>query len=374
MAQLGNLVCSGAARFLNTINGNISGSAAKLANTSKIGDTNQPVYFTANGVPSAISHTIDANVPSTAVFTDTLNTAGSTDISTKIFLVGASSQAASAQTYSDDQVYATNGTLYANKVGSNAGLFANLGNSGTAGGMCLYNNNIDKYGIAMRTTASKGTHGGVTGDYAVYHFMQSSNKARGWIWQNTQGTTPTNVASIDVSGNATFDGKVNTTEVDVTGSSYSGIQITNNDINLMAGSGTWDLYHQSLKETITNLCRCHIITTDIGNYVTIAGNGTINRGVIAYNTSAVHVSLVATLGAAVATNGTFVTLDMPTRSADTTFACYYDFDIPGIQGTSPFDFKMNAMDDNLHNLITNPYNNTIASGTVIRMDFTYLLQ
>ena len=46
-------------------------SAEKLSNTSKVGDTNKPVYFTANGVPSAISYTIDKSVPSNAVFTDT---------------------------------------------------------------------------------------------------------------------------------------------------------------------------------------------------------------------------------------------------------------------------------------------------------------
>ena len=48
--------------------------------------------------------------------TNTTNTAGSTDTSSKIFLVGATSQAASPQTYSDNQVYATNGQLDANKV------------------------------------------------------------------------------------------------------------------------------------------------------------------------------------------------------------------------------------------------------------------
>lgn len=48
--------------------------------------------------------------------TDTKNTAGSTDTSSKIFLVGATSQTANAQTYSDNQVYVTNGQLDANKV------------------------------------------------------------------------------------------------------------------------------------------------------------------------------------------------------------------------------------------------------------------
>jgi hypothetical protein len=47
---------------------------------------------------------------------DTRNTAGATDISNKIFLVGATSQAANPQTYSDNQVYATNGQLDMNKA------------------------------------------------------------------------------------------------------------------------------------------------------------------------------------------------------------------------------------------------------------------
>ena len=38
--------------------GGAATSAEKLTNTSKIGDTNKPVYFTANGVPAAISYTI----------------------------------------------------------------------------------------------------------------------------------------------------------------------------------------------------------------------------------------------------------------------------------------------------------------------------
>lgn len=71
------------------------------------------------------SHTVAADVPSGAKFTDTdtKNTAGSTDTSSKIFLVGATSQAANPQTYSDNEVYATSGTLTAKevKVGGDSG-------------------------------------------------------------------------------------------------------------------------------------------------------------------------------------------------------------------------------------------------------------
>lgn len=48
--------------------------------------------------------------------TDTKNTAGSTDTSSKIFLIGATSQAANPQTYSDNEVYATNGVLTTKSV------------------------------------------------------------------------------------------------------------------------------------------------------------------------------------------------------------------------------------------------------------------
>lgn len=50
------------------------------------------------------------------ITTDTKNTAGSTDTSSKIFLIGATSQAANPQTYSDDEIYATSGVLTTKSV------------------------------------------------------------------------------------------------------------------------------------------------------------------------------------------------------------------------------------------------------------------
>ena len=50
------------------------------------------------------------------VTTDTKNTAGSTDTSSKIYLVGATSQAANPQTYSDNEVFATSGVLTTKSV------------------------------------------------------------------------------------------------------------------------------------------------------------------------------------------------------------------------------------------------------------------
>ena len=64
----------------NTADANKSvASAAKLTNTTAIGSATQPVFFTANGVPSACTYTLGKSVPSDAVFTDnnTTYTAGS---------------------------------------------------------------------------------------------------------------------------------------------------------------------------------------------------------------------------------------------------------------------------------------------------------
>ena len=63
--------------------------------------------------------TVAVDVPANAKFTDTdtKNTAGSTDTSSKIFLVGATSQAANPQTYSQDTTYVdTDATLASTKV------------------------------------------------------------------------------------------------------------------------------------------------------------------------------------------------------------------------------------------------------------------
>jgi len=140
---------------------------------------------------------------------DTKNTAGSTDTSSKIFLIGATSQAANPQTYSDDQVYTTSGTLQANIVSATAGVNANTGNSGTAGGVSLYSTSANAYGIAMRKTGTAtgemGKHGYVQGDWAIFNTMSAgSSGTRGWIFRSGSY----NYASISAVGDAVFNGSV----------------------------------------------------------------------------------------------------------------------------------------------------------------------
>jgi hypothetical protein len=80
----------------------------KLGYTTDAGAKNYQVQTTTDG--------LYVNVPWSD--NNTLDTAGSTDISTKIFLIGASTQTGNSVTRSDDQVFATNGTLTASRIES----------------------------------------------------------------------------------------------------------------------------------------------------------------------------------------------------------------------------------------------------------------
>lgn len=100
--------------------------------------------------------------------TDTKNTAGSTNSDSKLFLIGATSQAASTTTYSDSEVYTTNGTLTAKVLSTSAGVHTNTANSNTAGGVSLYSTDPNAYGVVMRGTGTStgqlGKHGYMQGD------------------------------------------------------------------------------------------------------------------------------------------------------------------------------------------------------------------
>ena len=60
----------------SSTNGGPATSAKKLSNTEQIGTNKKPVYFSADGVPVAIDHTINSDVPENAKFTDTKYSAG----------------------------------------------------------------------------------------------------------------------------------------------------------------------------------------------------------------------------------------------------------------------------------------------------------
>lgn len=91
----------------NVTGSGTSGYIAKFNGTNTI--TNGPAF-------GSTTTTYLNNAGSWATPPDTKNTAGSTDTSSKIFLVGATSQAANPQTYSDNEVFATSGVLTTKSV------------------------------------------------------------------------------------------------------------------------------------------------------------------------------------------------------------------------------------------------------------------
>ena len=94
-----------------------SGDKAKLDGITASADA---VSFSRSLTSGTKVGTITINGTGTDLYaptnTDTKNTTGSTDTSSKIFLVGATSQEANLQTYSDNQVYAQNGQLNGNSI------------------------------------------------------------------------------------------------------------------------------------------------------------------------------------------------------------------------------------------------------------------
>lgn len=84
-----------------------------LPDSNTTGSDTQPVYLN-DGYIAKCKYTLEASVPSDAKFTDTKNTSGTTNkTGAKLFLVGATSQAAAPQTYSNAKVYiGTDNELY----------------------------------------------------------------------------------------------------------------------------------------------------------------------------------------------------------------------------------------------------------------------
>jgi len=82
--------------------------ATKLTNTSKIGDTNKPVYFTANGTPEAINITA-GNATTPVYFSSGTITAGNTYAGGTAVTLNGTSKAASTATFYAPTSYGTSG-------------------------------------------------------------------------------------------------------------------------------------------------------------------------------------------------------------------------------------------------------------------------
>ena len=115
------------------------------------------------------------------VTTDTKNTAGSTDSSSKLYLIGAISQAANPQTYSDNEVYVQDGVLNAQEltIGSRK--------SGTTIGT---NSSAQGYNITATGSYSHAEGGSTVASGSQSHAEGSSTTASE-SWAHAEGNNTT---------------------------------------------------------------------------------------------------------------------------------------------------------------------------------------
>lgn len=161
-----------------------AGTAGHLG-LSTIGGTTTPIYLN-NGSPTALKYTIAKSVPADAVFTDTdtKNTAGATNTTSKIYLTGTMSQTSSAQTYSNREVYVEDGAITASSVGNGSSYFAYVGGGSlvTSGTMrtgfikiklpTAWPNSTVSFTVTVLSTTN-----GTSADYRIFGFLGSgSNK------------------------------------------------------------------------------------------------------------------------------------------------------------------------------------------------------
>ena len=99
-----------------------------LSSTSTNAVQNKVIYTALSGKQDKLTAGSNITISGTTIsssYTDTKNTAGSTNSTSKLFLIGATSQATNPQTYSNSYVYTTSGILYANNFVENGVYLSN---------------------------------------------------------------------------------------------------------------------------------------------------------------------------------------------------------------------------------------------------------
>lgn len=166
--------------YVDGVTSNIQTQLDNKADKVTDGTTGNLVALDANG------NIVDAGVSAASAGTDTKNTAGSTNDAAKLFIVGAKSQAANPQTFSQTNAYITAGKVY-----SNAKEVVNLSDTQTLTNKTLTSPALD--GTPTAPTATAGTN---TTQVATTSFVQTavSNAVTNQIGQAN------GIAGLDSSG------------------------------------------------------------------------------------------------------------------------------------------------------------------------------
>ena len=270
-----------------TLNVNSTGAKAIYYRGSAISAgylaANRTYEFVYHGTQYDFIGDIDTNTN-----TDTTTTTGATDTSSKIFLIGATSQSTAPTTYSHDTVYVgTDGCLY-----SNSKKVATLGDNNTFTGT-----NMFKGGAAQFRTSSAGLNDPQT-DVSEHGVKCTTGGSVGTYYQEGKienGTSTLTLPSIsgtialksDISSIGTFDDSIDIWDTTYSGDKYVSIEA--------AGSGSICVHNDDEGTLLTlNLPAINdgtytiATTSDIpsaSNFVTVAnaqtiyGKKTFNGGV-----------------------------------------------------------------------------------------------
>lgn len=194
-------------------------------------------------------------------YTDTKNTAGSTDISSKIFLIGATSQAANPQTYSHDTAYVgTDGCLYsggtkvltAHQAVSNSAPTLAWGATstvGTVGGTALTvkmpaNPNTDTHWTSGLYIGASNTKANAAATNPYVKLYDNDTKRAEFKITGSGATTVTS----DANGNITINSTDTNTNTNTSHSHSAGVGLTGSGSAGTAG-GTYTYKVNLVNET-----------------------------------------------------------------------------------------------------------------------------
>lgn len=265
------------------------GTDGKLYSNSKevvnLSDTQALTNKTYNGytLAAASAKAVDtsisagsssANLPTSAavatfvegkgyVTTDTKNTAGSTNTSGKIYLIGATSQAANPQTYSNSVVYAEDGTFAAHKTKIGANVQAN-GNYSAVFGMNTRANGAESF--------SQGVGSYAQGDYSHAEGYQTISNGNG---THTEGYHTVAIGS----GAHAENGSSYTRSIKITGDANATTYTTTNTNG--AKIGNYLEYNGTIRK-ITNLAQNTSVTVE----ATFSSESLTNQTVFLTSTTA----------------------------------------------------------------------------------------
>ena len=196
-----------------------SSIADTLANTTVIGSTIKPVYFTDKGVPAACTYKLEKDVPSNAVFTDTHYT-------TKLYVTG-STGTANAQT--------SNGATYLRLFDDNTNR-ASIKITGTGATKV----SSDSYGvITINSTDNNTTYSASTGlslsNDNKFSLKTATKSEIGGVKSSDTGTVANRDYKVQINGDGTM--KVNVPWTDT----HLNFDDINYDHNYIINLGSLDI-------------------------------------------------------------------------------------------------------------------------------------